>query len=81
MSEAELLVAALALPRKERADMALRLVESLDDSSHELSPEEWDRAALQEYRDRRASHLAGDVQMTPAAEGLAAVKARLARGR
>jgi len=79
MSEAELLAAVLARPREERAEIALRLLKSLDDPAGGLSTEEWDRAALEEYRSRRSAHVAGDVEMIPAQEGLAQVRARLAR--
>lgn len=79
MSEAELLAAALLLPKPERAAMALRLVDSLDDQRADMSPSAWERAVLGEYQSRRAAHVAGDVEMVPAAEGLARVRERLAR--
>jgi hypothetical protein len=59
---------------------AIRLLESLDGPGDEMTQEEWDGAALEEYRSRRAAHLSGEVRMIPADEALASVRARFARG-
>ncbi len=81
MSEAEILAAALALPKSTRAEVVLRLVDSLDDSgAPELSEDEWEAQVLAEVKRRREAFQRGEMKAIPAAEALESVRARLARG-
>lgn len=82
MSEADTIAAALSLPRGVRADLALRLVESLDDPpAQTLSQDEWNAAALAEAQRRWRQIEDGEVKTIPAAEVIAEVRERLRRGR
>jgi hypothetical protein len=73
MNQADLLKEALKLGVRERAGMADRLLESLDD----LSRDELENVWLDEARRRDAAAQQGLLSSTPAAEVVAGLKAML----
>jgi putative addiction module component (TIGR02574 family) len=78
MEPKDIEAAALALSRSERADLAARLVDSLDE--HEpADPEEIERLCLEEVERRHQRYLAGETQVIPLDEAIARVRARVRR--
>jgi putative addiction module component (TIGR02574 family) len=63
---------ALRLPIKERAELASRLLDSLD----ELSEEESDQLWVEEAERRYADYQAGEIEAIPADEVFARLRAR-----
>ena len=68
-------VAALRLPPGERARLATRLIESLDEDAAE-DPTEVERAWEEEIRRRLAEYDSGDVQAVPATDVFAELRRR-----
>jgi putative addiction module component (TIGR02574 family) len=66
----------LELPLRERARLAQRLLESLDEDADE-DPAEVEQAWVEEAERRYERYLAGDTQPIPPEEALARVRARL----
>jgi hypothetical protein len=77
MSKDEIFRAALSLPEDARAELAHRLVESLDDADQEvLDQDEWDRLWAREAEDRIAAYDRGELAEIPAEEVFASLKFR-----
>lgn len=74
MTVAQLTHDALALPREERADLAMRLLESLDASSEQAAH---DRAWSREIVRRLESLEAGETTTRPARRVVAEMRERL----
>jgi hypothetical protein len=72
MSKDEIFRAALSLSGKARAELADRLLESLDDQEDD----EIDRLWAQEAADRIAAYERGEIASTPGEEVLASLKLR-----
>ncbi len=64
----QILAAALRLPPKKRADLASRLIRSLDEEEEELSREEWERLWADEAERRLEELRQGKVKEIPAEE-------------
>lgn len=73
----ELEARALALPVKQRAELASRLLASLDCADCGEDPEAVERAWIEEADRRYQEYLTGGVEVIPAAEAIAAVRAEL----
>lgn len=71
----ELEARALALPEKQRAELASRLLASLDCEDCADDPEAVERAWMDEADRRYQEYLAGSVEAIPAADAIAAVRA------
>ncbi|NJM36912.1 MAG: addiction module protein [Akkermansiaceae bacterium] len=76
MTSLELIEEALHLPRADRAHLASKLLESLDEDDHEMS-DEW----LVEIRRRVQEMKSGTAKMIPHEEVMSNVRARLAKKR
>ncbi len=77
MGEADTIAGDPSLPRGTRADFALRLVGSRDDTSEEaLTPEQRNAAAVTEAQRRWAQIESGEVETIPAANAIAAARER-----
>ncbi|NJR41378.1 MAG: addiction module protein [Akkermansiaceae bacterium] len=74
MTSLELIEEALHLPRADRAHLASKLLESLDEDDHEMS-DEW----LVEIRRRVQEMKSGTTKMIPHEEVMSNVRARLAK--
>jgi putative addiction module component (TIGR02574 family) len=82
MSKDEILEQALALPVKDRAELAARLLRSLDDGyEQDLSPEEWEAAWAEEIRRRSEQYHAGQTAARDWDEALTDMRRRLEEGR
>ena len=80
-SAEEILTAALKLPHEERAQLAGKLVESLDESQEELSESEWEAVWLAECERRLEEVRAGRMTERPADEVFAEARARAKQSR
>jgi hypothetical protein len=78
MQPDQIITAALALSRDERARLAARLLDSLSDGNL-LDPAEAERLGLEEVERRRQRYLRGETKLIPAVEALASVRTRLRR--
>jgi len=78
MSRDEIFRAALALEQDARAELAHRLLESLDDDADQevLDQKEWDRLWAKEAEDRIAACDRGELAEFPGEEVLASLKFR-----
>jgi hypothetical protein len=74
MSKDEILRAALSLSEEARAEIADRLLESLDDSDQDQ--EEIDRLWVREAEDRIAAYERGEIAAIPGEEVFASLKCR-----
>ena len=74
----QILTAALALSRDERAALAARLIDSLH-GGEVLDPGEAERLALEQVERRRQRNLRGETKLVPAEEALARVRERVRR--
>lgn len=81
MTQDTVLAAALELPTRERAELAARLLESLDESTDELTEAEWEAAWTSEAQHRLAQLDSGEVEAVPLKDALAQIRAELKRRR
>ena len=65
MTTAEIVAAALKLDREERAQLARRLIRSLDEEEEKLSPEECEKLWLEEAERRLEEWEQGKVKGIP----------------
>lgn len=72
MSRDEIFRAALSLPQEARAELADRLLESLDD----VDQEDWERLWVREAEDRIAACDRGELAEIPGEEVFASLKLR-----
>ena len=71
----DVLAAALSLDRKERAELAHRLIVSLDKEGEELSKAEWEAAWVEEAESRLKDLREGKAREIPASEVFARARA------
>lgn len=71
----QIIAAALALSPDERAGLAARLIDSLEEKEL-LEPAEAERLCLDEVERRRQRYLRGETKLVPAQEALARVRSR-----
>ncbi len=67
----------LALPLKDRTDLVLKLLASLDDQEEDLPPGEVDALWKQEIQRRKEEFLAGKVALIPGEQVLREARAQL----
>ena len=72
----DLIESALSLPQPQRADLALQLLQSLDQPGEEVSAEEFG----QELRERVKEYRAGEVESHSLEEARAAIARRISEG-
>lgn len=68
---------ALALPKKERAELVGRLIKSLDeDEGEKLSSDEWNKVWAIEIKKRMKDLRSGKVKAIPASQVMAELRAK-----
>lgn len=77
VTEKQIVAAALKLPPKKRADLASRLIQSLEQEEEKLSPEERERLWTEEAQRRLEEMREGKVEEIPLEEALADARALL----